>query len=74
MVCPAWKFRFDEPGRLIPDGHTVTYPPACGSTAVTVSTRRHCAADHRGVHGGRLETEHLPGELETGAGIGDPGR
>src|SRR5664279_5142543 len=34
----AWKFRFDVPGRGSPDGHTVTYPPVCGSTAVTVST------------------------------------
>src|SRR5664279_671567 len=38
MFCPARKFRFDVPGRLVPDGHTVTYPPACGSTTVTVST------------------------------------
>src|SRR5664279_2707604 len=38
MVCPAWKLRFDVPGRPAADGHTVRYPGCCGATTVTVAS------------------------------------
>ncbi len=38
MLCPRWKFTAEVSGLARPAGQTVRYPPATGSTAVTVST------------------------------------
>ena len=73
MVCPAWKFRFDVPGRRAPDRPHRDVP---AGLRIDDGHRRHRpghpAARRGDLHRDGPQRRHRAGDLQTQPGIGDP--